>query len=891
MPHTSPENAPTAKRVLNLKAVAIVAGSFVLLWVATGWLHASQVVRTSNFLRSSAEEALAAEDPHRAFDLFEQYLVLNPSDIKAEEQISLLLEEHGTSAKALLRAFHINERLLGKDKSRNDLRLRQIRLSAKLGRYSDAAVHLKSLRDKDTELSEVWHYSGIVARDTGDFANARTYFSKAVSLQNPLPESFENLAQILTNEVDDVDAAENVLRRLVAEHDSADARRIRAAWLLDQNRAAEALPDLWVAVEATPDDIRTNAMILKAIRVAHNADRSFDSKSEYRHVIRHLNAILETKPDLPRLRMYLASALWAVGEKGTAVDQLQYGIERDPRQFEMHEVLVDYLVSIKDYDRARKIFNGIPERVLERGRRSFMEGRLLMAQKQWEPAIELFELALGYAREDQNIASRARICLALCRRESGDNIAAMDTYRSLIQSNPDFEGGRLGIASAYLRANQTALAIAEYRQLMHVEGVPEFLANLMIRHIMAQPPQSRDWSDVEEMLRNEQPLIADEVQRILLQADLLFAKGLPSVAMDTLDRAARKMPDRPEIQRALQRLSSIHGDALDQRIVKSLAENPRNQQAHMSVLRLQIARRDTKDMVAWLTRLLNGDVLPPLSNNERLAIVAETGTQVAELEIATRGASEQTKTLLQFANRAWRQLATQSPQRKLSYTRFLVRHDSIQNAVSFVQSTAGQTSDRIQSLQWLECLRNHQNNAGVRNRVSNELVRLIEADPSNVDLRLAWTDALLLVGDYRGAQEMLTELLEFDTRSGRTQSRLAWIHALIHRNSQQALEFSQAATLKTPGDPEIRSVRGLALAESGQFKSALEVLLAIPDDERTTATELYHARTLFLSERRSEASDLVLDLLPRKADLAPAEVNLLTFLQRELSIGPRLSRR
>ena len=160
------------------------------------------------------------------------------------------------------------------------------------------------------------------------------------------------------------------------------------------------------------------------------------------------------------------------------------------------------------------------------------------------------------------------------------------------------------------------------------------------------------------------------------------------------------------------------------------------------------------------------------------------------------------------------------------YTRFLARHDSIENAMTFVQSTATETSARVQAMQWLECLRNYQDNADVRSRVSNELVRLIQADPSNVELRLAWTDALLLVGDYRAAQELLTELIEFDTESGRAQSRLAWIHALIHRDSQQALQLSQVAALKTPGDPEIRSVRGLALAEAQMSPSILPEVIS-----------------------------------------------------------------
>ena len=153
MPHTSPDNAPsTIRRVLNLKAVlALVAGG-TLLSILTGWIHAGQVVRTSTYLKTTAEQALSEDDHNRAFDLFEQYLVLNPRDAEVEEQISQLLEDHGDSAKALLRAFQINERLLLDDKSRDDLRLRQIRISDKLG--VEAPVIEETSVDVDQDAPE-----------------------------------------------------------------------------------------------------------------------------------------------------------------------------------------------------------------------------------------------------------------------------------------------------------------------------------------------------------------------------------------------------------------------------------------------------------------------------------------------------------------------------------------------------------------------------------------------------------------------------------------------------------------------------------------------------------------------------------------------------------------
>ena len=105
--------------------------------------------------KTTADTALADEEHRRAFELYEQYLTLNPNDEQVEETISVLLEEQGNSVKALQRAFQINERLLLSDKERDDIRLRQISIADRLGRYSDAGVHLKALRTRRPDLAKV----------------------------------------------------------------------------------------------------------------------------------------------------------------------------------------------------------------------------------------------------------------------------------------------------------------------------------------------------------------------------------------------------------------------------------------------------------------------------------------------------------------------------------------------------------------------------------------------------------------------------------------------------------------------------------------------------------------------------------------------------------------
>lgn len=889
MAHTPEHEVSDERRVLNLKAVALLVGGGVLLSIGLRTLHAKQVVRTSDYLRTTATAALDEEDHVRAFDLFEQYLTLNPGDSEVEETIATLLEDQGNTAKSLQRAFAINENLLLNDKSRDDIRLRQISIADRLGRYSDAAVHLKILREKRSDLSKVWHFSGIVAQDTGNFKDALTYFANATALKDPVPESFQYLAKLKTSESEDADTARQLLDQMISREDSSKTRRIRAEWLMQQKRHVDAIRDLWVAIEEEPNNVKINAMLLKSIRLAKAANPEFNAEWENRRLIDHLNAVLNADPDQPRLRLYLSSALWATSQRDAAIANLKFGISRDPRQFEMYEVLVDYLVSSQRYDEAQAMFNEIPERVIDRGRREFMRGRLLMSQKQWQAAIDAFNGAIGYAHNDNSVTSRSRICLAVCRRESGDNLAALEEYSALIQSNPDFEGGRIGIASAYLRAEQTPMAIAEYKQLLHVEGVPPFLANLIIKYNLTLPKQQRNWETVREILGDEEPLIADPVQRGLLQADLLFAEGFPAQAMDHLDRIARRVPGRPEVERARQRLSNVHGEKLMTRVQDVLKEDPRSLEGHISLLRLQMARNDVAGMDNWLKNLIDGTAYPQLSQFERLKLLADSATSVADAELVTRGQSSQLGLLQDYATKAWRQLSGFGASYLTKYVRFVGVHQNARNAVVVTEWVKTNAEVAVQAACWLECLKAGVNDSIVQQKVTGELVALIRKDSSNMNLRLTYAEAQILLQKYSDAEVLLRQIVNFDPQNSTAFSRLAWLSLLVSQDPEKAVAYSSRATELNPSDPAVRINRALAFAESGQADTALQIFNSLPETDRSVAAQLFEARALSLAGRESAARDLVLELSQEKtvAQLDPAEVRLLTRLQEQLNVQSR----
>lgn len=884
MPHSSLENVPTPRRVLNVKALAFFATVCIVLNVGFAALHKKQVLKTRDYLSQNAADALAAEEHHRAFDLYQQYLVLSPDDLEAQEIIAGLLQDHGTKAREMQRAFDINERLLLNDRERDDLRVKQVQLAEKLGRYSEASGHLEVLREKGSKIPAVWHYSGIIAEDTGSYSEAIEFYQQAAALPDASGETYEHLSHLLTTERRDVEGAEKLLTDFVqrSEDDlesSAKAHGIRARWYFAQNRPHYAIADLWMSLEGDPKDIRSNATLLKAIHLATSTDQEFDSDTAYEKLIRQYESTLADDPNQSQIRLFLSSALWATDRRSEAITVLQEGIERDSREYELYEVLVDYLVSDQQHELAQSYFDRIPKRVLERGRREFMRGRLLMSRQEWAPATEAFELAIGLAGDDKDMGSRARICLALCRRESGNTKAAMDAYKDLVKDDPNSEGGRLGMASAYLRGNQLALAIAEYRQLLHVDGVPPFLANLMIRHNLTLPRSVRRWNELQDLLAEDNPYISDTVQRTLLKADMIFAQGFPARAMDFLDDAARRMPDQPEYQRAFQRLNAVHGEGLQRRIQQALDDDVTNPEAHESMLKL-LATRDNGEMRAWLDDLMIGTSWQKLRDEDRYLILATTASAVADGELATRGQTEQTQILLSYANDAWERLSKTSQMYLPGRIRFLAMYQSGATAVQQLKSTQV-TSNLRKAECWLQIARHDRS---LISSTASELLSLIRAEPKNFYLRLAFVDLQILSGKHDSASRTLVDLAQFDPSSGVTVARQALLALLVAKDSKRANELSSRASGLASNDIEVRAVRGLILAEVGETEQARDVLNGIPLNERTPAIELFITRAQQLDGDLSTARYSLRRLLTRRATqgLAPAERSLLERISNEL---------
>ena len=638
--HRSSEDV-RRRRVLNPRALITIACVLGCLSVGLRKLHDRQLHRTREFLRTSAAQALQAGDDSRALSLLSQYLTLRPADPEARDQMSRLLVDFVGTPSALDRAFRLNEDLLRDKLPQHDLRLRQARLAIRLQRWSAARAHLQILEASRADSSEIWYLAGQVAEAMREPDLAESHYRRSIGSPSPPPEAFEAIVRLTSDRHSDPDAARDLMDRMVAACPDATAFRIRAVWRMQQSDLTAAMEDLWQALEQEPDDSQHNALLVdcfrRAVPVVRQQVREAEVSPEALRVIEHFRRLTASTEPVPVLRIHHSASLWHAGLRDEGITSLEDSIRQHPREYVLHRALVEYLLSDRRSDSAQQVLRQLPPGALLRCDAEYLQGRLRMAEGRWLEAAQALERSVAWSRPDWPDLTRAQTLLATAHRCAGHRAAGLDAYRRILAQDPNSVAGRLGMASARLDDDSVDLAIAEYRQLLDVPGVPAFLASLMIDRCLRQPSAVRDWRPIEQLLRDADPLIEDPVQRALLQADLRLAAGDVTSVLPALEAAAVQFPDRVELRRAVRRLNGEYGAAIRERLEQTVDLAPGNGSAHAAILRLHLAARDTNAADSWLVSVMGGRKCPALSDTERIRVCVAALLQAEQLEQRAQG--------------------------------------------------------------------------------------------------------------------------------------------------------------------------------------------------------------------------------------------------------------
>jgi len=872
------------RRVLNPRAALLVLVIGAAGTVGLSQLHDRQFGKTLEFLRGAAFDALGKADYLAAQRKLTQYLAMKPRDLEAREKLSWLLTEHIRTRPALEQAFRLNEDLLRSNTPQDELRLRQARAAVELSLMSDAEAHLKLLQTSMPDNSGVWFLSSRTAIARRDMNAAVLCLKRAIKCPAPQPEAFAELAKLATESTAPEFLPDALMEDMVAQCPGSDALLLRAEWLIENGRIGEAIQDLWKALEDSPDSLVLNSMLVQCLQnetstTSDTATARYENRTK---ALRHLQTQSDRFRLNTKLRLCLAAVQRQNGQRREAIQTLEDGIRRNSRAFILHETLIEYLVSDGDAAKARCILQSIPDGSLARSRQSFCEGRILMAEGQWKEAVTEIERCLAFAEKGSGFYSRVQLSLAVCRSRSGETDGSIEAFRSVIETNPESLTGRLGIASAWVSSGQLELAVAEYRQMLTVPGVPAYLADILIQKTMRQPAALRDWSEIDRLITEERPLIPDPVQRALLRADRLFASGQITQAILSVEQASQKYPDRPEIDEALKHLHGEHSAGLRDRLLQLAQEEPENTDVHAAIVRQHLADGELSEGLDWVEKTAHRS---RIDHDREIALQVALSTLATIVTLENRIArssflAELQETELKYA----RELTVLNSVHQPQLARALVRGGRTDEALKLLHDQASGDSVDSVAAALLEIVRCAPDRGPVLQPVMQELYALISRQPESTELRLVYADLMLYAREYSIALQTLDPLRKLATDDGRLLARRAWILAVQGLSLAEASELAEAAIRMQPEEVTYQEVQSRVLMAQEKFPEAVGVLKSIPVERQSLAGKTYLASALRMLDRDSEAR-LVLDDITTRLDaepLFPADEDLLDTVRKQL---------
>lgn len=894
-------------RALNPKAALIVAIVVAATCFGLRKLHDKQFSATLTFLRNAAFAELEKKDYRAAQKQLTQYLAFRNSDQEARERLSWVLSEQIQTRPALEEAHRHNEDLLRKGFGDDALRLRQARVASKLGELSDAEAHLKLLRKSQTENSEVWFLSGRCAEAARDLTTAVDFYKRAIRCSKPLPDAFTALATLANDQTPAEFNAETMLAEMVRRCPSAQAWFMRASYHFDHGQYRSAIDDAWKAIDLLANSsseeldaatapvhlARLNAILANSLQqIGAESAKTVEVQKHLNRAVEHFSSLVNATPSDPSPRLYLTAVFQKLGKRNDAIRTLEDGIQKNPRAFLLHTTLIDLLIDSGDVARADRLLESIPQGGLPREAMAYCRGRLLMAEKKWKDAITSFEETIGFSSRGSSLFSRAQLSLALCRTHTSDASTAVESFRTVVAENPDSVAARLGMAAAWVKAGQTDLAIAEYRGLVNVPGVAPYLADLLIQRTATQPASLRNWSEVDQLLREDQPAIADPIQRILLRADRLFAAGDLLAAINTLENAHSRHRDQSQISAALARMHGKFGDGLRQRLEVMIAEQPRNSEAYAALVREQLvaatAESDSSARLAaaheMLDAMVNGShsAIKDLPEQDRLQLTIETIAIIVGLEHRL-GRDTYTSSLEEAAVRLSRTLAEKNSGFEKQLVASLARSGRVAEALAFLKDSKPPEHPHFRGDAIVELVRSSSVRSSVLPKATTLMYELIRQHPQSIPLRVNYADLLLYSSQYELAEQTLKPLAEIPGSKAEIAIRRAWLRAAQLKDLDEALKISSVAIRASNGDVAAREARARVFLAKRQFSDALRELESAGFERLSLAGQIYRITALLNLDREPEATVALETIHMSDSDrLFPADRDLLVALTERI---------
>jgi cellulose synthase operon protein C len=543
-------------RTLNVRFLAWLVASLMLLAGGVFSVHAFQVRRNSGVLKQQAEQAEAEKRFDDAARYYVLYLGYEPSDRAARLALARALgSKANKTLKDQKKVFEIYEAVLREEPENPELRRKAVDIALGMRRFNDALEHLGALlKGPSANDGRLEQLSAFCRAAKNENDRAVTLYLSAITHAPAHRASYIQLAELYTR-MDNVKEADRIMLRLVEENKNDYRAHLARARYLGQRRMPQ---------EQERETIQAYKLAAnQSEAILAMADLSL-SKRKFDEARAYLRNGLKLYPDDAALYLALANVAMSGKQADEAVSILREGLKTVPApgRNSLYRELALYLIQRGEPERQiDEIVKALeaghaPRTVLEE-----LQARLLIRKEEWSQALTILARLRPLTAADPEFSGQINYLIGFCHDQRGEPDRALAAYRQAALDNPRLLQARLAGAAALMALGRFDEALVEYRALLPEEpAVGTTLARLLVLRNMRLDPQKQDWKQVDRALDEAEKAKPRSVDVTIVRAQALAAQNKADQAQALLDKACRAQPKEIDLWLALANTAELRGN-------------------------------------------------------------------------------------------------------------------------------------------------------------------------------------------------------------------------------------------------------------------------------------------------------------------------------------------
>ncbi len=531
-------------RKLNVRLLLWLLAGLVLVTPVVHAIHLLQVRRTSTDLLTRARQAQKAGDSSQALGLLKRYLSFQPQDTEALVEYGLLLAKsvEGPDSPLGWHVVHVLEQqVLQQAPERREVRRRLIQLLLDLQDWDRANKHISLLLQSEPENASLVDLRGQCQQALEEYEEAVESYRETTQLNPAEIGAYARRAFLLGEKLKLGGQAELTIAEMIECNPTSPQ-----AWLeqsayqgrLGQRQAAGA--SLEMARHLAPRDAE---VLLASLRLEREGEQWDRARQFGRQGI-------EAHPLLVAFYIDLADLELSQDRPKEARVWLNQGLKRLPGQPDLLHLLIETHLALGELGPARDDLARLRAHSERSALAGYLEGRVLMLEKHWSKAVAVLEEARWLARP--MLESAIDVALGQCHEQRGETDRRLAAFQQAFKRNQASNAAQLGLARSQLAVGQVEEALKHFQALKSKPRPPQTLwlpyAQALLLATQAQPPESRDWAELESVLALAKTPGANApgspAEVAVLRAEMLLVRETgPGKQKPCWSRRASNIPD------------------------------------------------------------------------------------------------------------------------------------------------------------------------------------------------------------------------------------------------------------------------------------------------------------------------------------------------------------